>query len=143
MIKSMTLPVRFAARSRTLLVLISAFSLAFLSVPAASASTTPALQPRADKEPSLPLSATFEKMPSSEGTPFVLKLKNDSKATLKVGGKVLLSVVNHAMDKARALPEQTLEAGQVWTIKDLSPDDKVLLTAHGFAPMEIKVPFKI
>ena len=135
----MTLPVRFAARSRTLLVLVSAFSLTLLSVPAVSAPATPALQPLADKEPSLPLTATFEKTESSEGTPFVLKLKNDSKATLKVGGKVLLSVVHQAMDKARILPEQTLAAGQDWTIKDHSPHDKVLLAAPRFDPIEIKV----
>lgn len=97
----------------------------------------------ADKAAVLPLTGTFEKVTGTEGAPFVLKLKNDSKSTLKVSGKVLLAVVHHAMDKARVLPEQTIEAGAVWTIKDLSGDDKVILTAAGFAPLEFKVPFKL
>ena len=118
-------------RSLTLLALACAFTL--VSVPALSAADAPAL----------PLKATFEKTASAEGAPFVLHLKNDSKGSLKVSGKVLLAVVHHAMDKARALPEQTIAAGGVLTIKDLSADDKVLLTADGFAPLEVRVPFKL
>jgi hypothetical protein len=134
---------RFATRPRALLALACACSLALVSVPALSAADSAVLQPLADKAPALPLTATFEKGTNTEGAPFVLKLKNDSKASLKVNGKVLLAVVHHAMDKARALPEQTVEAGQVMTVKDLSADDKVLLSAEGFAPLEIKVPFKL
>ena len=120
------------SRRSALLALACAFGLALVSVPALQA---------ADK--ALPLTATFEKVASTEGTPFVLHLKNDSKATLKVSAKILLSVVHHAMDKARVLPEHTLEAGQSWTIADLSADDKVIVSAAGFAPLEIKVPFKL
>lgn len=97
----------------------------------------------ADKAATLPLTATFEKVTGSEGAPFVLKLKNNSKETLKVSGKVLLAVVHHAMDKARVLPEQAVEAGHVMTIKDLSAEDKIVLTAPGFAPLELSVPYKI
>lgn len=103
-----------------------------------------AKQPHADKAtPALPLSHTFEKSADGGATPFVLKVKNDSKATLQLSGHVLLSVVNHAMDKARKLPDHTLEAGKTWTITELTADDKVILSAAGYAPLEIRVPFKL
>jgi hypothetical protein len=127
-------PVRSLNRSRMVLALACAIGLTLASVPAMIAADTSAKQPLADKAPALPLTATFEKVASTEGT-----LKNDSKDTLKLSGKVLLSVVHHAMDKARVLPDQVLEGGQVWTIKDLSAQDKVLVTAAGFAPLEVVV----
>jgi len=115
--------------------------LPFVSVSAlAIDDTTP--QPRADAV-ALPLSHSFEKVESAHGTPFVLKVKNDSKTSLKLSGHVLLSVVNHAMDKARPLPEHTLEAGATWTIPELTADDRVVLKADGYAPLEIRVPFKL
>lgn len=130
--------VRSLSRSRALLALACAFGLTLVSVPAVIAADAPA-KPLADKAPALPLTATFEKVASTEGMPFVLKLKNNSKDTLKLSGKVLLSVVHHAMDKARVLPEHTLAGGEVWTIKDLSAEDKVLVSAHDFAPLELVV----
>jgi len=128
-------------RSRVLLALACAFSLTVASVTAVAAGDSVTMHPRADK--ALPLTASFEKAESSEGTPFVLKLKNDSKETLTISGKVLLSVVHHAMDKARVLPDQTVEAGGVMTVKDLSADDRVLLNAPGYAQLEVKVPFTL
>lgn len=47
------------------------------------------------------------------------------------------------MDKARALPEPTLAAGEVWTITGLAADDKAVVSAAGHAPLEVKVPFKL
>ncbi len=120
------------SRRSALLAVACTFALALVSAPALQA---------ADK--ALTLTPTFEKVASTEGTPFVLHLKNDSKDTLKLSGKVLLSVVNHSADKARVLPEHTLEAGQSWTIPNLSGDDRVLVSAAGFAPLEVKVPFKL
>ncbi len=138
MINSNPLPTRSA-----LLALACAFSLTLVAIPSLPAADTAAPKPvAANKAPSLPLTATFSKVTVKEGAPFVLKLKNDSKVTLKVSAKILLSVVNHAMDKARLLPEHAIEAGQVWTITDLASDDKVVVTAAGFAPLELKVPFK-
>ena len=122
------------ARRSLLLALACAFSL--ILAPLANLQA-------ADKAAALPLTPTFEKVTGTEGAPFVLKLKNDSKATLMVSGKVLLAVVHHAMDKARVLPEQAVEAGQMMTIKDLSAEDKIVLTAPGFAPLELSVPYKI
>ena len=133
MINSPTLPVRSSTRRHALLALACAFVLSLVSVPALQA---------ADLKP-LPLTATFEKVASTEGTPFVLHLKNDSKDTLKLSGKVLLSVVNHAVDKARVLPEKSVEAGKVMTVTGLTGDDKVLVSAAGYAPLEVKVPFKL
>lgn len=96
----------------------------------------------ADKAPALPLKPTIEKVASTEGTPFVLHLKNESKESLKVSGKVLFAVVHHAMDKARAVPETTVAAGASMTIKDLTADDRVVLTAAGHEPLEIRVTLK-
>ena len=132
MINSNTLPVRSSTRHHALLALACAFVLSLVSVPALQA---------ADK--ALPLTATFEKVANTAGTPFVLHLKNDSKDTLKLSGKVLLSVVNHAVDKARALPEKSVEAGKVMTVTGLAGDDKVLVSAAGYATLEVKVPFKL
>ena len=132
MINSHPLPVRSSTRRHALLALACAFVLSLVAIPALQAADKP-----------LPVTATFEKVASTEGTPFVLHLKNDSKDTLKLSGKVLLSVVNHAMDKARAVPEQSVEAGKVMTVSGLSGDDKVIVSAAGFAPLEVKVPFKL
>ena len=126
---------------RRLLALACLAGLPFVAVSVSAADASPA-QPRADT-PALPLSHSFEKVESAHGTPFVLKIKNDSKGTLQLSGHVLLSVVNHAMDKARKLPDQSLEAGKTWTITELTADDKVVLNAAGYAPLEIRVPFKL
>lgn len=125
-------PLRFFTGLRGLCALALIAGLAF-ALPAAQA---------ADKAPALPLKASFEKVASTEGTPYVLHLKNESKDSLKVSGKVLLSVVHHAMDKARAVPEQTVAAGASMTIKDLSAEDRVILNAAGHEPLEVRVPAK-
>ncbi len=125
-------PLRFISTLRSLCALCLIAGLAF-AAPALTA---------AEKAPALPLKASFEKVASTEGTPFVLHLKNESKDSLKVSGKVLLSVVHHAMDKARAVPETSVAAGASLTIKDLSADDRVVLTAAGFEPLEVRVPAK-
>ena len=132
MINSHPLPVRSLTRRHVLLALACAFVLSLVAIPALQAADKP-----------LPVTATFEKVTSAEGTPFVLHLKNDSANTLKLSGKVLLSVVNHASDKARAIPEQAVDAGKVLTVAGLAGDDKVIVNAAGFAPLEVKVPFKL
>ncbi|RXK56804.1 hypothetical protein ESB00_13315 [Oleiharenicola lentus] len=128
----MNQPLRFISTLRGLCALALIAGLAFVA---------PALN-AAEKAPALPLKASFEKVASTEGTPFVLHLKNESKDSLKVSGKVLLSVVHHAMDKARAVPEATVAAGASLTIKDLSAEDRVVLTAAGYESLEIRVPAK-
>lgn len=117
-------------------------SLCALAVIAGLALAIPTAQ-AADKAPALPLKASFEKVASADGTPFVLRLKNESKESLKVSGKVLLSVVHHAMDKARAIPEETVAAGGTMTIKGLSAEDRVMLTAAGHETLEVRVPGKL
>ena len=93
----------------------------------------------ADK--ALPVSTSFEKNAHAEGAPIILKVTNTSKETLHVSGKVLLSVVHHAMDKARVLPDHTLKAGEVLTVAELTPEDKVLLSAHGYETLTVVVPY--
>lgn len=133
-------PTRPAKGIAALFALACAFSLAFVSVPTAKAVDATTLQPlTADVAPALPLTATFEKVADSERGPYVLKLTNDSKETIKVGAKILLAVAFHADNKARIIPEHAIEPGQVWTIDDLVANDKVMVTAAGFAPLELVV----
>jgi hypothetical protein len=75
-----------------------------------------------------------------ENGPYVLKVKNTSADTLKVSAKILLAVAFHADNKAKLVPEHAIAAGDTWSIADLAAADKVILTATGFAPLEIVVP---
>lgn len=109
-------------------------------MPALKAADAAATPPPADKAPSLPLTATFEKGTAHEMGPYVLKLKNDSKDAIKVNVKILLSVAFHMGSKHWDLPEHVIDPGQVWTIPDLSAGDKLTITAQGFAPLELTVP---
>ena len=108
-----------------------ALGLALLAAPALRA---------ADAAPALPVTTSFEKVAGTEGAPYVLTVKNTSQDTLTVTAKVLLSVTFHAENKARNLPAQGIEAGKEWKISDLSADDKVILSAPGFATLEVTVP---
>jgi hypothetical protein len=100
-----------------------------------------AAESSAAKAAALPVTATFEKVATTEaGPPYVLKLKNESKAALKVSGKVLLSVAFHSSSKARSVPEHVIEPGQVMTVSELAANDKVILTSEGYAPLELTVP---
>ena len=123
-----------------LLALGCAFSLALVPISTMNAADTATLQPLADKAPSLPLTATFEKVTGGEKGPYVLKLTNSSKDSIKVTAKVLLAVAFHADSKARNIPEHAIGPGQVWSISDLVATDKVIISAAGFAPLELTVP---
>lgn len=140
MITSNASSTRSAACRTALIALGCACSLAIVQIPALKAADTAASQPPADKAPSLPLTATFEKVTGAERGPFVLKLKNVSEDALKVSAKILLSVAYHMESKARNLPEHVIDPGQVWTIPDLAAADKVTITAKGFSPLELIVP---
>jgi hypothetical protein len=140
MIASKMSPNRTAAMATALLSLGFAFTLAFVHVPVARAAGASALTALDDKAPSLPLAATFDKAADPESGPYVLSLKNTSSGTIKVTAKVLLSVYMHGDEKARHVPEHAIDAGQVWTISGLAAKDEVILTADGFAPLQLTVP---
>jgi hypothetical protein len=114
-------------------------ALTLLPVSSAKASDMPAFKALDDKVPALPLTASFAKTEGEDG-PYVLSLKNTSADSIKVSGKVLLSVFFHADSKSRTIPEHAVDAGQVWTVTGLAANDKVVLTAPGFAPLELTVP---
>lgn len=97
---------------------------------------TPAVQ-AADQ--ALPLTPTITKVASTEKPPFVLTLKNDSKDTLKVSAKVLLSVAAHNADKARHVPAEAVAPGGTMTIADLAALDVVVVSADGYAPLKVEV----
>ncbi len=117
-----------------------AFACTFVQVPSARASGSAALGAMDDKAPSLPLDPSFEKVADAENGPYVLSLKNTSKDEVKVTAKVLLSVYFHDDLRSRNIPEHAVGAGEVWTINHLAAQDKVTLSAKGFAPLELTVP---
>jgi hypothetical protein len=138
MIPTITSP-RFSLRKSALLALGCAFCAAFVSVPALKAADAVTLQSLADAAPALPLSHSFTKVEGGEKGPYVLKLKNESSTDVTVTVKILLAVVFHAETKARNLPAHKIEAGKDWSIADLAAEDKVTVTAEGYAPLEIVV----
>ena len=117
-----------------LLALTCGLSVTLMSIPAAHAAET-----QATKAPALPVKAKFEKVPSNEKPPFVLKLTNQSKQPLEVSVTILLSVMSHNRDKARVIPAQVIPAGETWTVDGLAALDKVTIAAKGFAPLELEV----
>jgi hypothetical protein len=105
---------------------------------------TPALRAQGDSSqaaantPSLPLSASFSKV-GGEDAPYVLTLRNDSAISVTVSARVLLAVAFHADSKARVLPEHAIGPGETWMISDLFKDDRVTVSASGFAPLQLTV----
>ena len=128
---------RSSLSRNALIALGCALSLVIVPVATLKANDAP---PAATKAPSLPLTATFEKVATAEkGAPFVLKLTNTSKAAVTVSAKILLSVVVHSAPNSRSVPAHAIAPGQTWTISELSALDKVTVTAEGFAPLELTV----
>jgi hypothetical protein len=123
-----------------LLALACALALVALPSSALRAADAPASPPAADKAPNLPLVPTFDKVASGESGPYVLNLKNVSKDTVTASAQVIASVTFHATAKTRTLPEHAIDPGQVWTITELAATDKVIVSAKGFAPLEVTVP---
>lgn len=129
----MTIP--HASLSRWFRIALIAVSACGLSLASVSAAET--MKQSAEKK--LPLKASFEKVENAEAGPFVLTLKNEAKEAIKASAKVLLAVAYHADSKARNVPEQTIEPGKTMTIRDLAAEDKVIVTAKGYAPLEVVV----
>jgi hypothetical protein len=123
-----------------LLALGCALALVAAQLSALRAADGPASPPAADKAPSLPLVPSFEKVTSGEDGPYVLNLKNVSKDVVTASAQVIASVTFHATAKTRNLPEHAIDPGQVWTITELAATDKVIVSAKGFAPLELTVP---
>ncbi len=113
-----------------LLALGCALGLAFALAPAMNA---------ADAPKALPVTVTFEKVAVKDAPPYVAKLTNTSKESLKVSVKVRLSVAAHPMEKSRNVPDQVIEAGKTASVPNLAVGDKLTLTAAGFAPLEVEV----
>lgn len=107
---------------------VALLTLAFVFAPAAQAA-----------DQALPVTPKIENTKATDHPPFVLTLKNDSNATLNLKAKVLLSVVAHNADKARAVPAQDVAAGATMTISDLAAMDKVIVMADGYSPIEIEI----
>jgi hypothetical protein len=128
-------------RARGLALIIAAGALALAVIPA---------QIRADNETAtlaekavLPLKVSFANDTSGKNeAPMIVHLKNESSQALVVKGHIDLSVVVHNRPKSREVPQQTIEAGATLTIDDLAADDKITLSAEGFAPLVVVVPYK-
>jgi hypothetical protein len=111
----------------------TALCVAFLTASVARAADAPAAA-------SVPVTATFEKVSADGVNGYALNLKNVSNDTLKLTVTITPSVVFHADAKVRTLPEHAVDAGQVWTIKDLSAGDKLSVSADGFSKLDLTVP---
>ena len=132
-----TASTRSSLRKSALLAMGVALSLAPVAL--LNAASTEVMQPLTDKAaPALPLTHTLSKVEGEKG-PHELKLTNTSHAALKVNVKILLSVFSHASDKAKVLPEHTIEAGKDMTISQLAALDKVIITSEGHASLEVEV----
>ncbi|HEY4988373.1 MAG TPA: hypothetical protein VII09_01125 [Opitutaceae bacterium] len=140
MIPSNAISSRSSLLKAALVALGSAFAFALVLTPAVRAVDASAPAALDDKGATLPVAYTFDKSTDPDAGPYVLNLKNTSDASIKVTGKVLLSVFFHADSKARNVPEHVIEAGQSWAISGLAANDKVILSAPGFAPLELTVP---
>ena len=138
------LPKTSSSRSLLSRVAFATLGLVFVAslsgLPAVQAAETPSTAKHAEKTLPVPLAVTFEKVKDSEKGPNLLHLKNTSDKTIKASAKILLAVAFHADSKARMVPEEKVEAGKTWTISGLAAGDKVIVTAHGFAPLELLVP---
>jgi hypothetical protein len=97
-----------------------------------------AAQPRADKPAALPVATTFTKTEGDKG-PYVLTVTNTSAAALKGSIVVVESVKFHAKAGQRKL-DFNLAAGKSTTVETLAAQDKVTVSAEGFAPLELTVP---
>jgi len=131
---------RGALRHTTLIIAGALLGLTLAFAPALRSAPDDAGAKAADKAHALPLTATFAKDKNAEGPPYTLTLKNISEHSVKVKAKILLAVAFHADNKAKNLPEQVVEGGKDWSIPGLAAQDKVILTADGYAPLELVVP---
>ena len=136
-----TLAPAFYRSAQSTLFALSVLTCATLSLPAAEAGHEVNLQSLADAHAALPVTTSFEKKATAgeNGGHYSLQLKNTSDKTLKLTVAIVESVTSHARPKNRSLPEHALKAGETWSVDDLSPADKVVVSAAGFAPLELVV----
>lgn len=126
-------------RRFSLLALGSVLALGLL--PATQAAGTEIRQPLAAEAKPLPFSTAFEKgEPGENGGPYVLVLTNTAAEALKVQGSIIWSVASHNRANTIKLPERVIEPGGTWKIADLAVEDRVVLTAEGYATLDVKVP---
>src|ERR1700753_1309684 len=89
--------------------LAALFLLGGIAAVSARGEDAPTLQRLATEK--APLKSHFEKKATTDGAPYTLTLTNTSSKSVKVTIKVLLSVAFHADNRARNIPEQSIEAG--------------------------------
>jgi hypothetical protein len=95
------------------------------------------------EKPALPLKVTFERDTSGKNeAPMVVHLANESKQELTVSAHIELSVVVHNRPKTRDVPAQKVPVAGAMTIENLAPEDKITLSAEGYAPMVVVVPYQ-
>jgi hypothetical protein len=129
---------RFAA-----MVLSSALAAIALPTLTTAADDPPADPPASPEKklPALPLTATFGKgTPGENGGVHALTLKNTSDKAITLNATIHLSVLSHSRAKTIVLPPHEIVAGGTWVINDLSFDDRIIVSAEGFAKLDLKTP---
>jgi hypothetical protein len=116
---------------------IAAF--AFVSILAALAPTSASAAD--DMAPALPVTASFGKgTPGENGGPYALTLTNTSDKALTVNATIIWSVASHNRARTIELPAHEIAAGGTWVVNDLAAEDRIILTAEGYAKLELKTP---
>ena len=94
-----------------------------------------------DAMPALPLKAEFGKgTPGENGGPYAVTLTNTSDKALTVNATIIWSVTSHNRPRTIELPAKEIAAGGTWKIDDLAAEDRIVLTAEGYAKLELKTP---
>lgn len=93
------------------------------------------------KASELPLEASFGAgVPGDNSGPYAVTLTNTSDTTLAVAATITFSVQSHNRPQTMDLPAQEIAPGDTLVIDDLAAADQIVLTADGYAPMELTTP---
>ncbi|MEZ5277141.1 MAG: hypothetical protein R3F07_12240 [Opitutaceae bacterium] len=119
-------------RSRLTAILLSTVFAVSLALPSATAG---------DDAPALPLTASFGAgTPGENSGPYALTLTSTADHALTVTATITFSVQSHNRPQTKVLADHEIAAGGSWTIDDLAAQDKVVVTAEGYAPLELTTP---
>lgn len=114
---------------------------AFLLGSVFAVTMTLSLATAGEKAPELPLTASFGAgTPGENSGPYAVTLTSTSDEALTVTATITFSVQSHNRPQTKVLPPHEIAPGGTWTIDDLAAEDRIVLAADGYAPMELTTP---